>query len=285
MPKPPTVLTRYSGDYAIADLEQMRLSVSRITSFNDPFELHMSESDPLSRSGARHSLRHSNKSARFRSQLAAAYPGATSRQLKKIIHAQRGKLISKLVEGQDQLTKQHRSSPWAGMEKLARLICFTERKQDAPEEIPMWGYYADSHCGVRIHVARDFFEDENFSLLRINYEEHPPKLDLRLDVEGRAFNEFVRTVVGSKSYAWQHEKEWRLMVPAFRCFEALDSNGATRDFIKIKPEHLRRIDLGIRFNDQLVTRAIALKSLFPLLKIYRTTKHLNAYYPIYAEID
>jgi len=50
------------------------------------------------------------------------------------------------------------------MDRNVRLMCFTELKHEDPAEIPMWGYYAAKHQGVRIHVRRQFFEQAGFSL-------------------------------------------------------------------------------------------------------------------------
>jgi hypothetical protein len=74
------------------------------------------------------------------------------------------------------------------------------------------------------------------------------------------------------------------MIAVERCFEAADANGITRDFIKVTPEHICRIDLGIRFDRNLLARAQGLRAKFPQIEIYQTEKHPHGYYPVYSKI-
>jgi hypothetical protein len=281
----PDILTRYCGDYVIHDLEQLRLSVSRISSFNDPFELHLKAGSRLTRSGAKKYLRDRMRHPGFWATAAAHFPGLTHKQLKRTVANLRDRLISSHIDVQDSIVELHRSKPWESMERNVRLMCFTEPKHEDPAEIPMWGYYAAKHQGVRIHVRRQFFEQAPFSLIRVDYQREPPEIDLSLDPAGKHFYEFTGQVIRSKSCAWRHENEWRLMMPAGSCFEALDSNQMIRDFITVKPEHICRIDLGIRFDPNLFARTDALRKIFPHIEIYTTGKDPLAYYPVYANRD
>jgi hypothetical protein len=278
-------LTRYCGNYVIDDLEQLRLSVARISSFNDPFELHLRAGNPLTRSGAKRHLRSRMRDKRFWEMAAQYFPGQNRKQLKRTIRSNRGRLISAHLEAKDSLVQLHRSQAWKSMERYVRLMCFTEPKDDDPAEIPMWGYYGAKHEGVRIHVGKRFCEQVGFSLIRAEYQAEPPSLDLSLDPVGDDFYEFTGRVIRSKSNAWSHENEWRLMIPAESCFEATDSKGMIRDFINIKPEHISRIDLGIRFNPELFMRVDALRNKFPNIEFYQTEKHPQAYYPVYFKRD
>ena len=280
----PDILTRYCGDYAIDDLEQMRLSVSKISSFNDPFELHLRVSRRLTRSGAKKHLRERMRRRSFWARAAAHFPYLTGKQLKRTIASARGQMISSHVNAQDSLVEFQRSRPWESMDRNVRLMCFTERKHEDGAEIPMWGYYAAKHQGVRIHVRRQFFEQAGFSLIRVDYQSEPPELDLSLDPEGKEFYEFTGQIIRSKSCAWRHENEWRLMIPASSCFNAADSNQIARDFIRVKKEDISRIDLGIRFATSLVARAVGLRKIFPQIEIYTTAKDPRAYYPVYAKM-
>lgn len=251
---PPDILTRYLGNYLVDDLDRLRLSVARISLFNDPFELHLRAGKRLTRSGAKRHLKSRMRDERFLRMAAEHFPGLSRKQLKRTIWSNRDQLISRHIDQQDSLIELHRSHPWQSMERNVRLMCFTEPKDNDPAEIPMWGYYAARHEGVRIHVRRQFVEQAGFSLIRVEYQLDPPELDLSLDPMGEDFYGFTGRVIRSKSCAWSHENEWRLMIPAERCFQAADSNGMTRDFITINPEYICRIDLGIRFDRKLLAR-------------------------------
>jgi hypothetical protein len=142
----------------------MRLSVSRVSSFNDPFELHFKPGQPLTRSGAKKHLRDRMRRPTFWARAAAHFPNLSHKQLKRTIANFRGRLISGHIDAQDSLVEFHRSNPGKSMDRNVRLMCFTELKHEDPAEIPMWGYYAAKHQGVRIHVRRQFFEQAGFSL-------------------------------------------------------------------------------------------------------------------------
>jgi hypothetical protein len=171
------------------------------------------------------------------------------------------------------------------MERYVRFMCFTEPKENDLSEVPMWGYYGAKHEGVRIHVRKEFCEQVGFSLIRVQYQREPPELDLSLDPEGKDFYEFTGRVIRAKSCAWSHENEWRLMIPVERCFEGADGNGMTRDFIKVTPEHICRIDLGIRFDRNMLARAEGLRAKFPEMEIYQTERHPGGYHPVYFKRD
>ena len=279
---PPSSFTRYCGNYVISDLEQHRLSVARISAFNDPFELYFRPGKRLTRSAGRKTVRSRMRREGFWAMAASYFPGHTRKQLKRLVRGKMGQMISRHIEKQDALVEFQRSHSWETMEQYVRLMCFTEPKENDPAEVPMWGYYGAKHEGVRIHIAKGFCEQVG-SLIRVQYESEPPELDLSLDPEGKDFYEFTGRVIRAKSCAWSHENEWRLMILIERCFKGSDANGLRRDFIKVSPEHIFRIDLGIRFDRNLLARADGLRTKFPQMEIYETERHSHAYYPVYSK--
>src|SRR5262249_15875394 len=148
----------YCGSYVIRDLEQCRLSVARLSSFNDPFELYLTAGKRLSRTGARKVLRSRMQREEFWSMAERQLPGRSRKQLQRIVNSMRGHLISRHVENQQHLSEFHRSHPWKTMERYVRFMCFTEPKENDPAEVPMWGYYGARHEGVRIHFRKEFCE-------------------------------------------------------------------------------------------------------------------------------
>src|SRR5256885_14026279 len=98
MSSPPDTFTRYCGDYVIDDLEQLRLSVAKIGSFNDPFELHLSAKRRLTRTAARSLLRKRMQDNDFWARAAAQRPALTGKELKRSFRQTRGQMISRSVE-------------------------------------------------------------------------------------------------------------------------------------------------------------------------------------------
>ena len=221
----------------------------------------------------------------FRAMAATQFPGHTPKQLKRIVRSNRGGMISAYIKKEDALIELHRSHPWKSMERYVRFMCFTEPKENDLAEVPMWGYYGAKHEGVRIHIRKEFCEQSRFSLIRVEYQTEPPELDLSLDAQGKDFYEFTGRIIRAKSCAWRHENEWRLMIPVERCFEATDANGMKRSFIKVTPEQICRIDLGIRFDQKLLAQTDGLRAKFPQIEIYQTKRDPQGYYPVYFKRD
>jgi hypothetical protein len=281
------MLTRYCGDYAIADLELMRLSVSKVTSFNDPFELHVKQGQPLTRKGAKAVLRERLRanSLTFQQLAQAKYKGIWGKKLKKQIRQDRPQFVANYLSSEASLMESVRRIPTEGMNRKMRLMCLTKPQENDSGELPMWAYYADSHKGIRIHLTEAFINRDKSSVLPILYSDNPPAFDLAAGPSSPEYLEFFSVVLRTKSTAWSHENEQRLLIRLNRCFNEKDSNGEERDFTRVEPIHISRIDVGIRFNPQLLERTLKLKEKFPQLTVFKATKHSAAYYPIYEEIE
>lgn len=89
------------------------------------------------------------------------------------------------------------------------VCCFSEPNDD----VPMWSYYAGGHTGLclRFNVSRlrqTFMDTDRGFLIPVAY----------VQVAGRSYfslSEIERAwaVVATKAKAWEHEREWRLIIP------------------------------------------------------------------------
>jgi len=80
-----------------------------------------------------------------------------------------------------------------------------------PDNMLMWSYYADSHKGIAIRFNMENIAKTSEFLIpiQVKYLHEMPTNNFR----GTELNEFgyINTAFGSKSIAWAHEKEWRLV--------------------------------------------------------------------------
>jgi hypothetical protein len=128
--------------------------------------------------------------------------------------AERGKAITPEDEAKIQTFIAKRDDPehhkWmraqyqAEMDRLA-IFCLSEPLGD----IPMWSYYANSHRGVslRFRARLLYGSADSYPPFRVAYEKDYKACSFYND------SRFRRTQLGcsTKSDAWSHEEEWRLV--------------------------------------------------------------------------
>ncbi|MCK4394346.1 DUF2971 domain-containing protein [Candidatus Bipolaricaulota bacterium] len=79
------------------------------------------------------------------------------------------------------------------------------------DSIPMWGYYADCHSGVCIGFRRSSSNHLGSSATRkVSYTDDFPYISY-YDMFERP-GHLSTTVMSTKSLAWEHEQEWRVIV-------------------------------------------------------------------------
>jgi hypothetical protein len=114
--------------------------------------------------------------------------------------------IQELVDKRDDPATQAglRDAYQAGVDELG-VVCLSEPQDD----IPMWAYYADSQQGVclRFNAVLLMGLDGCFPPVPVSYLDQFPSVSFYND---RQFH-LTRMSVATKSSAWEHEREWRLV--------------------------------------------------------------------------
>jgi len=160
------------------------------SSFNDPFDCRIAPSFDASAMVIdaywREYLREQGKKARDHRA-----------DLKKLI------LRSKTPRGQEVLTQ----SIFKTIDR-AGTACFAK----STTSILMWSYYAAGHRGitVRFNTSPEQIASvqRTFLPIEVTYANEFP----RINFYKRKETEFVRSVLGTKAKAWQHEEEWRFVL-------------------------------------------------------------------------
>jgi len=274
------MLLRYSPDYAITHLEEERLSVSKVSTFNDPFELHFSKGKTPSRNDIKRQLRSPNYIAQVRRR----YPNLSDRQIKKLTKENRSEIVANLLAEQETIYEEQQKRLAEFMDTRGRVMCFVEPDVGSPFELPMWAYYSYKHTGMRIGLSDTFIQRKGFLLLKVSYSDTPPPYNFashgnRPVVKSELFN-----IISTKSTGWRHEQEHRLIIPATDCYDEPDSKGELRSYVRLKPSDLMRIDLGARFDEKKVRQVLKLKSKYPDLEIFKAIQEPNAYGLQYEQI-
>ncbi len=88
------------------------------------------------------------------------------------------------------------------------IACFSED----PRSMLLWSYYAEGHAGVavRFNTAASVLAQITHHVLplRVGYQDDFPKISYYAATRA----DLITTVLGTKSRAWAHEQEWRLVL-------------------------------------------------------------------------
>lgn len=145
------------------------------------------------------------------------------------------------------------------------IFCLT----DSPGNEAMWSYYADDNEGIVVGFsAAD--EDSIFPLAQpVNYAESIPTLKYAdimeyLSDTRKIIEDQVREYKFTKSKAWSHEKEWRIVV---------DGGAGVRPFL---PQELKEIYLGHKIsalNREKVKQFVKIK--YPWAELFQSIPKTN----------
>ncbi|MCZ6561444.1 MAG: DUF2971 domain-containing protein [Deltaproteobacteria bacterium] len=193
----PPSLYKYSG-LSGKRIEWMRrlivdseLYFARPSAFNDPLDCRIPPSyDASTLSIKQHWRRVAKRN----------YPEAKMRSHKRWI--QKIVMDSKTPEGQERLTKRlFKSLDKHGM------ACFAKD----PTNMLLWSYYAEGHSGIAIRFSTALEHLQAippFIPVEVQYATEFPQISYYQSSN----NELLATIFGTKSTAWKHEEEWRLVL-------------------------------------------------------------------------
>ena len=191
----------------------------------------------------------------FRRVAKQNYPGQNLRDHKRAIRQM--VVDSKTPDGQARLTKQFFKSLHQN-----GTACFAK---DATNML-LWSYYAEGHSGiaVRFNMARD-------NLAAIPGECIPVEVRDQQDFPNVNYYksttaEFVATILGTKSVAWKHEEEWRLVL--------VGNSG----YVRMPPAMIDGVILGMRIDPEVES---ALRSCVgqrsPTVELFRVVHCPNSF--------
>ena len=275
-------LIRYGGTYLINNLLEGRMSAASICKFNDPFELHHrpgrfpTEEEENVRVKA--VARRNKEIFEAKVLLSGGNLSRAKRKVNKAIKKKTGNQFKGFTE--EQIDSQRERS-FRIFDEAAKVICCTLDQPPHPGEIPMWGYYAQDHNGIRIHYRPEFYQRPGILVIPMEYEVNPVEFGFP-ETTPKGMRGFVDKIVKTKSTGWRHEAEIRLIVPVALLSQASDGIGIQRWWLPTEERHVARVDLGIKFdNSDLLSE---LRSKLPSVEIFKTQKDPNAFLCQYERI-
>ena len=216
-------------------LLESKLYFAPSSAFNDPLDCRI----PLQFDGTSLAI-----GQFWRRHIERAYRGKMTRDDKK-------KRILELIQKSKSKAGQKELSSFAYKELDKHgIVCLSQH----PDSMLMWSYYAAGHSGLalrfKINPAHLSAIGERVVPIEVRYCADFPKINY-YDSE---LQELISAVFGSKSEAWSHEREWRLV--------ARDRIG----LVRIPPSMIDGIVMGlqIRPDSEAAIRDLIRKRPFPM---------------------
>jgi len=133
------------------------------------------------------------------------------------------------------------------VQELERIVCFINpRELEEHSDQLMWAHYGDGGAGVRVWFDTDKFSDKHPPVFPVVYKDKRPVLDLGKCehwMDEKAYGEFARATMLTKSKAWEYEHEYRMFAG-----QKTDPSLLVRhdgfDFIRIPKSAIVKIDFG-----------------------------------------
>jgi hypothetical protein len=153
-----------------------------------------------------------------------------------------------------------------------RVLCVTTHRDSEA----MWSGYAENHKGIAIRIEPNLAKDSKFQLFKpvVYREKRPPLYDDTLEfIAGGLFGNLearcraaLDKIAFAKTLAWQHEGEYRLVIPLRQGEEPWST-------LAYHPEEITELYLGAAITDadkqDIVTKA---KALNPRIAVFQAKR-------------
>jgi len=277
-----TPLFRYFGSHAYETLSKQRLMTSRVSGFNDPFELLYSAKRTLTPAEAAAQIQNRLADPAFQAALKDARITAGPDQVQRMVtqpHVVEA-LISKHAENVEHGLKERLQNA----DDTLRLICFSSAQACPLDEILMWSHYANKHRGHRIGFKIPESPTNVYRIDPVDYSASRIQADYTGDFNDPVFREAMIKSINTKSLAWKYENEFRLTIKPWRCVSDT-VNGKVGHFLPIEPDWVVRVDCGLHSDPSEDARIVAIvKKRYPRARVYKAQFHLTDYSTEYALI-
>ena len=279
------LLFKYIGlKYGPDNLTKRRWRLSRISSFNDPFDfmprlaerkVTVEEMKQEILHGELHrilSLRVINQHGVTGTEAASDYIrtnlDASVESGLKIAQATSSQLISESQETAD---------------IFARAVCFTHSDIEQSDEVLMWSHYGQSHEGIRVGFQ---FPQGLHSLSEVHYQEERVEVYLGARPASQPeLDEALQKIMFTKSKAWDYEKEYRMLVLSEAWTKDSSLPPPDNEFLTIDPLWVVNVAFGAKVDRKMAeSKAHELSAIYPhvewLLAEYHPTEFSLVYKPL-----
>ncbi len=262
------MLYKYCNSDGFDILLHSRLKVTRVSEFNDPFDLAFGMDDETAFERIKAEFEEDPKLIeKWSIELTKLGWSHNKNSIKNMA----AKVSEFLIEGQENAIKSTKEF----FNNMFGITCMSER----PDIIQMWSHYANAHKGIVIGLEENEFVGDRAKLVKVTngkdmvlfpYTASIPMMSKQVMKE---YEKGFKDVLGRKESGWCYEEEVRV----FEELEEQDKDG--NYYVKIPPSSVREIYLGLRSPEtsEIIARALKQKKEFRHLKIFRMEKSTKEY--------
>jgi hypothetical protein len=253
------MIYRYCKQTGFDILLNLRLRASKISEFNDPFELAFGIETETA-------LENIRKDYQERPRLINAWKLTLREHKVNFDENSIEDIIGKVAEFQiSDLRRVGKLVQDSWKEKMG-VTCFSRKK----DIIQMWAHYADDHRGIVIGIDESKIMTDPKELAEVEYGKdfvrmpvfaNPEKIDL--------YESHIRNALHRKEKMWEYESEVRFYIN-------LNEKSSDGQYYKhISAESIKEIYLGLRANEttEIIAKEISKRSNFKHLKVLQMSLH------------
>ncbi len=163
-------------------------------------------------------------------------------------------------------------------EQLLSMCCFSNANSRFDNEILLWSYYGNKHCGVRI----EFEIDENtMPIFHVKYSKERHAVNLHED-GSYDFGKFDDVLL-TKAKIWEIEDEVRLIINK-RYTQEIQTEVGPVHYFPFERQWVTGVDLGIRCDPKVEAeiREIVANSYPDTLKVRKAERHQDNFSLVYV---
>ena len=273
------LLHRYLASHALETLQEGRLKVSLVSSFNDPFECLFGVVGQMTRQKANAYLRRRYNEPDFLDEVIRNAPHLklkTRKAARRYIKANRKTGIEALASGFDKIKQSTREEQIKITDDSLRVVCFSASTATPYSEILMWSHYANKHHGILIGFEFPALITGKFRIERMQYSRERVAVDISDDVLSDPVQTALKLSLKTKSIAWEYENEYRLLTT--RDVTTRDHTKPGFEFIPFDKAWVKEVTFGTRCPADVVVECCELlKHKYPRAIRQRAKYHPTEY--------
>lgn len=266
------MLYRYCNTNGFDILNNSRLRLSRIDSFNDPFELIFAVDEDTALLNIKNEYEENpdniNKWIAILSENNISYDNASQEDT-----------LEKFAIFQINDFKRGLKEIWENQVQNMGIICFSE----SMDVIQMWAHYTDNHKGIVVGLEESEFVKDKEAIITVCYRDKIvlfPITGIDANLKQNV-KKFIHEILSRKHTNWGYEKEIRIYG------ELKEKATDGHYYFDIPSSSIKEIYLGMRSDSttELIATCLKKRDEYSHLKIFKMTKHPSAYKLIPKEIE
>lgn len=220
------------------------LMVSKISSFNDPFECAYRITGDITLESCKTWIRSRWDSSDFLQMILEVRPELkTPKKAKRHLKANITFWADHFYKNRHAVERKLREIRTTFMDREMRVASFSSNKAKPADEILMWAHYSNKHRGIRIGF--EFPENkQRYGIAPMNYRPERAVFDISKQPLTDPTNAQMREIMRTKSEVWKYEDEYRLITASSICYRKPPPNDVL-EFLPFDSAWVRRVDFGL----------------------------------------